>query len=64
MFSPVDGEFVEANEALTDEPGTVNEAAETDGWIAKVRVDAAVVEADDALMSADEYAKHCEDEEH
>ena len=30
-------QIVDVNAALTDDPAIVNKAAETDGWIAKVR---------------------------
>ncbi len=36
---PVGGEVVEINEALIDEPGLVNSAAESDGWIIKLALD-------------------------
>jgi len=38
VFSPVSGEIVESNSALTDTPQQVNEAAETSGWFMKIRI--------------------------
>ncbi len=38
VYAPVSGEVVEANGALSTAPETVNAAAETDGWFAKIRV--------------------------
>lgn len=38
IYAPVSGEVVEVNEALTDEPGAVNESAEADGWFFKLRM--------------------------
>jgi glycine cleavage system H protein len=38
VYSPVSGEVTAANSALTDNPQTVNEAAETAGWFMKVRL--------------------------
>lgn len=53
LFSPVSGEIVDVNAALSDTPETVNEDPYGDGWMIKVRMsDAAEV---DNLMSADEY---------
>lgn len=38
VYAPVDCEVVEVNEKLNDEPSTINESAEGDGWIMKVKV--------------------------
>jgi glycine cleavage system H protein len=38
IFAPVDGEVVEAHDALTDNPETVNEDPEGRGWFAKLKV--------------------------
>lgn len=46
VYAPFAGEVVEANAALEDKPELVNEAAEGDGWFAKIRVaDAAASQA-------------------
>jgi glycine cleavage system H protein len=37
ILSPLDGEIVEVNEALADEPGKVNEDATGDGWFFKMK---------------------------
>ncbi len=53
VFAPVSGEVVAVNQALSDSPGAVNEAAEGAGWIVKLKPDNA---ADlDALMDEDAY---------
>ncbi|MDP2300507.1 MAG: glycine cleavage system protein GcvH [Coriobacteriia bacterium] len=53
LFSPVSGEIVEVNDALSDTPETVNEDPYGDGWMIKVSLsDPAEV---DALMDADGY---------
>ncbi len=53
VFAPVSGEVVAVNEALSDGPGTVNEAAEGAGWIIKLKPDD---KADlDALMDEGAY---------
>lgn len=37
ILAPIDGEIVEVNEALTDEPGKVNEDPEGDAWFFKLK---------------------------
>ncbi|MFD3191676.1 glycine cleavage system protein GcvH [Sedimentitalea sp. HM32M-2] len=37
ILAPLDGEIVEINEALTDNPGLVNEDAEGEAWFFKVK---------------------------
>ena len=38
VYSPVSGEVTESNESLVDAPATVNEAPESNGWFAKLKV--------------------------
>ena len=38
VYSPVSGEVVEINVALTDSPGDVNAAPEESGWFMKLRL--------------------------
>jgi glycine cleavage system H protein len=38
IYAPVNGEIVEANEVLTDSPATLNESAEGDGWLYKIKL--------------------------
>ena len=38
VYAPISGEVVEVNPTLADEPSLVNSAAETDGWMAKIKV--------------------------
>ncbi len=38
VYAPVDGEIVEANKALEDNPAAVNTDAEGDGWFYKIKV--------------------------
>ena len=53
VYAPVSGEVVEANDALSTAPETVNAAPEGDGWFAKIKVsDAAEL---DALMDQAAY---------
>ena len=39
ILAPLDGEIVEVNEALADNPGLVNEDATGDGWFFKMKVE-------------------------
>ncbi|MCO5065845.1 MAG: glycine cleavage system protein GcvH [Rhizobiaceae bacterium] len=38
VYAPVDGEIVEANEALASDPALVNSAATGDGWLWKMKL--------------------------
>ncbi|HAQ98762.1 MAG TPA: glycine cleavage system protein GcvH, partial [Verrucomicrobiales bacterium] len=38
IYSPVTGEVIEVNEALVDNPGSVNTDAYSDGWFFKMRL--------------------------
>ena len=54
IYAPVGGEVIAINEALEDEPETVNNEPFDAGWIAKIKLaDAAEL---DALLDADGYA--------
>jgi glycine cleavage system H protein len=50
LYAPLDGEVVEANDAVVDAPETINSDPYGDGWLVKVRVSETPT-----LMSADEY---------
>ena len=53
VYAPVSGEVVEANDALSTAPETVNSAPQADGWFAKIKVsDASQL---DALMDQSAY---------
>lgn len=56
VYAPVAGEVVEANTALSETPETVNAAAETGGWFARLKItDPAQVEA---LMDRTAYDQY------
>ncbi|MDT0269438.1 glycine cleavage system protein GcvH [Streptomyces sp. DSM 44915] len=59
LFSPVDGEVIEVNQAVVDDPELVNSASFEGGWLFKVRVDDAVWDSAD-LLSAEEYTAFSE----
>ena len=62
VYAPVTGTVTEINEVLTDEPGMVNSAAETDAWFIKMEIsDESEL---DELMSPEDYKEHCETEAH
>ena len=53
VYAPVSGEVVEANDALADEPGKVNEDPMGDGWFFKLKLaDASEL---DAMMDEAAY---------
>ena len=53
ILAPVDGEIVEVNVALTDNPGLINEDALGDAWFFKMKIDDLGVL--DVFMDEDEY---------
>ncbi len=62
VYCPLNGEVIEANEALADAPETINSDAFDEGWMFRLQlVDAGEL---DGLMDAEAYAEHCENEEH
>jgi glycine cleavage system H protein len=56
LYSPVDGEVIEGNAALEDDPSVVNSDPYGDGWIAKIKL----AEGSDleGLMTAEQYETH------
>ena len=53
MFSPLEGEVTEVNEALDGEPELINSAPFGEGWIFAIKP--ANIEDLDELMDADQY---------
>jgi glycine cleavage system H protein len=62
LFSPVSGEVIERNEALTDNPQWVNDDPYGDGWMIRVRLSA--TGEIDKLMSAEEYETFLQTADH
>jgi glycine cleavage system H protein len=55
VYSPIAGTVAERNEGLANDPGLINRAPYTEGWIVKL---SGVSQAEIAgLMSADDYKK-------
>jgi glycine cleavage system H protein len=51
IFAPVDGEIVEVNQTVVDDPSLVNSDSYGEGWLFRVRLEGT---ADD-LLSSEEY---------
>src|SRR3954467_9897486 len=60
LFSPVSGEVVEVNEALTEKPELVNTDPYGDGWMMKMRRSGP--EEVEEMMTAEEYEEYIEKE--
>ncbi|MAI90814.1 glycine cleavage system protein GcvH [Ponticaulis sp.] len=58
VYAPISGEILEANDALTDAPETVNSAPEGEGWFAKIKLsDSSEL---DSLMDEAAYKAFCD----
>jgi glycine cleavage system H protein len=60
LISPLSGEVVEVNSAVTDEPETVNNDPYGQGWLVKIRL-SDPAEVDD-LLDADAYRQLLEEQ--
>ncbi len=60
IYAPVSGEVIAINEALEDEPETVNGDPYNDGWFFRIQPDD-TAELEN-LLSAEDYTEHCADE--
>ena len=60
IYMPINGEVIDTNPALTDEPEIINSSAYDDGWIFKIKPS----DEDDIeqLMDSSTYESECEDE--
>lgn len=63
VYSPVSGEIVAVNEALSDKPETINEDPWGDGWIFVVKPDNLADDMDE-LLDPDAYQDLVESDEH
>jgi glycine cleavage system H protein len=54
VVAPLSGEIVEVNEALSDNPGAINEDPYGEGWLVKVRL--ADPAERDSLLDVDAYS--------
>ena len=55
VYSPVTGEVVEFNDTLSTQPGIVNQSAQVDGWIVKVKL--TNMSELDELLTEEDYSK-------
>ncbi|CAL8469436.1 g8977 [Coccomyxa elongata] len=62
VYSPLSGEVVDTNQALSEDPSQVNTAPFHDGWMIKVKL-TNPSEAD-SLLDSTAYGKQCEDSAH
>ncbi|MCV6547826.1 MAG: glycine cleavage system protein GcvH [Cohaesibacter sp.] len=61
VYAPIDGEVLEVNDALEDDPSKVNSEAESGAWFMKLKVsDASQL---DEMMDADAYKAFVADQE-
>lgn len=60
IYMPINGEIIDTNQALVDEPEIINSSAYDDGWIFKIKPS----DEDDIeqLMDASTYESELEDE--
>eukprot|EP01025_Chloroclados_australasicus_P042915 TRINITY_DN4564_c0_g1_i1.p2 TRINITY_DN4564_c0_g1~~TRINITY_DN4564_c0_g1_i1.p2 ORF type:complete len:164 (+),score=24.88 TRINITY_DN4564_c0_g1_i1:97-588(+) len=58
IYSPVSGEVIAVNEALTDDPKLINEKPFTDGWMIKVKM--SDKSEYDSLLGVGDYKAVCE----
>ena len=58
IYSPVDGDITEINKALNDNASLINEKAETEGWIFKVKIlDSKQLDSHMSLSDYEEFLK-------
>ena len=62
VYSPLSGEVVAVNEAISDNPELVNQAPYGDGWMMRIKPSSPAEM--DALLDADGYQAQVESEEH
>ena len=55
IYSPLDGEIIEVNNSLENEPSIINQEAENNGWIFKIKL--AEQSQYEELMNHEEYQK-------
>jgi glycine cleavage system H protein len=63
LYSPVDGEVIEVNSEVDDDPGLVNSDPYGAGWLFRVRMAEADGQGVAGLLSAAEYAALTKDQD-
>jgi glycine cleavage system H protein len=64
LYAPVDGEVIEVNSGLEEDPTPIQTDPFGAGWIIKVRVEKPSADLLAHLMSPDDYKKQIESEAH
>lgn len=64
LYSPVDGEVIEVNAALEEDPARVQNDPFGAGWLIKVRLEKPAADALSHLQSPEDYQKQIESEAH
>jgi glycine cleavage system H protein len=62
IYSPLDGEVIEANPEIEDDPGLVNSDPYGAGWLMRIRLADDGPQADD-LLTAEQYAELIKEDE-
>lgn len=63
IYSPVNGEVIEANEKLNDSPQLINEDPMGEGWLAKIQTEGKLEEYSE-LLTEEQYHESLKSEEH
>lgn len=58
LYSPISGEVIEVNNALSDRPELINQSPYQDGWIMRVKLSSQPQE----LLQSKDYDKLCSEE--
>jgi glycine cleavage system H protein len=64
LYSPVDGEVIEVNSALEEEPAGLQKDPFGSGWLMKVRVEKPSADTLAHLLTPEQYQKQIESEAH
>ena len=60
IYAPVDGEIIEINDKLKDDAALINQKAESDGWIFKIKL--SDVKQIESLMILSDYEQFIKEE--
>lgn len=65
VYQPVAGEIIEANTKLESQPQLINQDPLGEGWIARIKIaDSAALEAQEDLLSLEQYERSLKEDEH
>jgi glycine cleavage system H protein len=63
IYSPVDGEVIQVNDGIEEDPAVVNADPYGEGWLFRVRLPAEDEAEPSGLLSSEEYAALTQDED-